>query len=269
MRSIAERFATCALAAFVCAPGCAESIYFDGFEVGSTCAWSAVEGAPACCGGLLLEENFAFADGAPWPAPWTEAGGEVALADVQNGRGRLRPEPSRYSLARMVAPGTATDIEALFTMWLEEASTQGVGFYARQNGGYLQQTSPFGQGYAAFVEAFRGPGIGVWKEEGGAEVSLQILFDAALGLASGTPYRVRYRLETVPAEPPLDSTRLRARVWPAGQPEPGSWQVDLTDATAVLQGANGGFAIDSWSSRTVDVSAHTLIDDLQIFAICP
>lgn len=259
-----------ALGAFVW-PAAAESLFFDGFEVGSQCAWSAaqgVAGGPSCCGPLLLEESFALPNGSAWPAPWSAAGNEVALADVQQGRGRLRPDPSGYSLARMVAPGTAGAVEALFTLILEDAATQGVGFYARQNGGYLQQTVPPGQGYAVFVEAFRGPGIGVWKETGGAEESIEILFDNALGLASGVPYRVRYLLENPPPAGSGGSTRLRARVWPQGSPEPAAWQVDALDGTAVLQNVSGGFAIDSWSELTSGITAHTQVDDLQIFGVC-
>ncbi len=255
-------------------PAFAATLFFDGFEVGSECAWSAVAGiagGPACCGPLLLEENFALPDGAPWPAPWGAAGTEVAVADVLQGRGRLRPSPSGYSLARMVAPGgggSTGAVEALFTLVFEDAATQGVGFYARQNGGYLQQTNPFGQGYAVFVEAFRGAGIGVWKEEGGAEESIEILFDDSLGLADTVPYRVRFRLEDPPPAALGVTSRLRARVWPAGSAEPAAWLVDAIDATAVLQNVNGGFAIDSWSELTAGITAHTLIDDLQIFAIC-
>ena len=259
------------LQAVAAPPAAAEILFFDGFEVGSQCAWSSatgVAGGPACCGALLFEENFALADGSPWPAPWVEAGNEVAVADIQQGRGRLRPDPSGYSLARMVAPGTAGTIEALFTLVFEDAATQGVGFYARQNGGYLQQTVPPGQGYAVFVEAFRGPGIGVWREQGGLEEQIEILFDNDLGLANGVPYRVRYRLEDPPPLALGNASRLRARVWPAGSAEPQAWQVDAIDMTGVLQNITGGFAIDSWSELTSGITAHTLVDDLQIFAVC-
>jgi hypothetical protein len=249
-------------------PGRAATVFFDGFEVGSVCAWSAGVGAPACCGQLLLEEDFALPDGSPWPAPWVEAGDEVALADVQAGRGRLRPEPSAYSLARMVAPGTSAVVQALFTLLFEDAATQGVGFYARQNGGYLQQTTPPGEGYAVFVEAFRGDAIGVWREVGGVEDDLEILFDPALAFADGQPYRVRYRMDLVPAAGVGTATRLRARVWPAGAPEPALWQVDFEDASPELQGDEGGFAIDSWSELQAGIAAHTLVDELQIFEVC-
>jgi len=256
----------------VASPLRATNLFFDGFEVGSVCAWSATAGGPPCCGALLLEENFALPDGAAWPAPWSPSGNEVAVADVQQGRGRLRPDPSSYSLARMVAPGSSSAAEVLFTLILEDAGTQGVGFYTRQNGGYLQQTNPLGQGYAVFVEAFRGPGIGLWYEAEGVEQSIQILFDDDLGLQGGVPYRVRYRLEDPPpgGAPHLGGagSHLMARVWPEGSPEPAIWQIDVFDAEPALQGATGGFAIDSWSNRTSDITAHTLIDDLQIFAVC-
>ena len=38
--------------------------------------------------------------------------------------------------------------------------------------------------------------------------------------------------------------------------------------TGVLQNITGGFAIDSWSELTSGITAHTLVDDLQIFAVC-
>jgi hypothetical protein len=163
----------------------------------------------------------------------------------------------------------------LFTMIFEDASSQGVGFYSRQNGGYLQQTVPFGQGYAVFVEAFRGPAIGVWYEAGGVETPIEIDFDNGLGLVSGVPYRVRFRLENPPPAAAgtdgmlgVGASHLTARVWPLGSPEPAIWQVDALDSTAALQGATGGFAIDSWSNRTTNITAHTLVDDVQVFAVC-
>ncbi|MEO7794050.1 MAG: hypothetical protein ABIV06_04695 [Thermoanaerobaculia bacterium] len=263
--------ASMALLALVVSPAGAVSVFFDGFEVGSVCAWSSTLGAPPCCGALLLEENFTLPDGSAWPAPWTAAGNEVAVADVQQGWGRLRPDPSSYSLARMVAPGNVSAVQVLFTMVFEEASSQGVGFYARQNGGYLQQTTPFGQGYAVFVEAFRGPAIGLWYESGGVEASIDVTFDNNLGLTSGVPYRVRYLLQDPPPAANAafggPDSHLQARVWPLGSSEPALWKVDVLDSLGVLQGVDGGFAIDSWSNRTSAITAHTLIDDIQIFAV--
>ena len=41
-----------------------------------------------------------------------------------------------------------------------------------------------------------------------------------------------------------------------------------TKFVSVLQNITGGFAIDSWSELTSGITAHTLVDDLQIFAVC-
>lgn len=79
---------------------------------------------------------------------------------------------------------------------------------------------------------------------------------------------MRYRLEDPPPLALGNASRLRARVWPAGSAEPQAWQVDAIDMTGVLQNITGGFAIDSWSELTSGITAHTLVDDLQIFAVC-
>lgn len=220
------------------------------------------------CGDLAYVESFGSPDGGPWPSPFVPAG-SVAQADVVSGMGRLQPTLSSYSLARMHAPLSSPgelDVEVTFALEFEDVNRQGVGFYVRQNGGYLQQTLPHGHGYAVFVEGFRGDGIGVWKEQDGNEISLQILFDPGLGFQNGVRYRVRYVVfQTGPG-----TTLLRAKVWEEGDPEPLAWQVDFTDDTAVLQGMRGGLAVDSWSTITSGgpVPLHTFVDDLRVLRLC-
>jgi gluconolactonase len=221
-------------------------------------------GGESGCGPALFSADFAAADGAPWPAPWT-AIGSVDVADVQAGRGRFRPTPSGYSLARLYAPLAAADVEATLTVEFEDLATQGIGFYVRQNGGYLDQSVPTGQGYAVFVEGFRGfHGIGVWREVNGVEMS--ILIDMGLALADGVPYRVRFRVHQIDPS----NTRLQAKIWPVGDPEPFLWNVDTTDGTPVLQGTAGGIALDSWSEITWPgpITAHTFADDVRIDPLC-
>jgi hypothetical protein len=165
----------------------------------------------------------------------------------------------------MVAPFGAVDVETTFTMWLEDAATQGVGFYVRQNGGYLEDDDPPGEGYAVFVEGtFRGlPGIGVWKEDAGLEIPLA--HASPFSPAADVAYRVRFRVE----QADLASTRLRARMWPAAEPEPLAWDVDHLDSTPQLQGIGGGLAIDSWSviQSPGPITASTLVDDLEVAPI--
>lgn len=223
---------------------------------------------PPTCGGTLFEETFGASNGSPWSAAWTPIG-SVDVADVQGGRGRFRPTPSGYSLARLFAPlagpEPAVDVEATFTVEFEDLATQGVGFYVRQNGGYLDQSVPTGGGYAVFVEGFRGfEGIGVWREVNGQEQSISI--DMGLALTDGVPYRVRFRVHQQDA----GTTRLQARIWAASDPEPFLWNVDATDVTPSLQNVGGGIAADSWSELVWPgpITAYTFLDDVQVDPIC-
>ncbi len=246
-----------ALAWLAARPAAAQTIFGDGFEDGTGCGWSAF---------VISTEPFFGADGAPWPAPWSVAG-SVDVGDLSLGRGRLRPTPSNYSLARMKAPAPTRDVEVAFALTFEQQSTQGVGFYVRQNGGYLQQTNPQGQGYAVFVEGFRGfPRIGLWKEQGGVETELAFL-NLATPFVDGLVYRARFR--TIQQDE--SATHLYGKVWLASNAEPAGWQVDVADSSVVpLQGATGGIAVDSWSVlQDPPITAHTFVDEIGIALACP
>ncbi|MDZ4813005.1 MAG: SMP-30/gluconolactonase/LRE family protein [Pseudomonadota bacterium] len=230
-----------------------DPIYANGFE--------------QSCGIASYSENFTQPDGAGWPIPWVAVGG-VALADIQTGRARLRPTASAYSVARMRSPLGSRDVEVRFSFTLEHEPTQGVGFGVRQNGGYLTQTNPMGQGYAVFLEgSFRGlAGIGLWKEENGVETQLAHSPPSVAGPSAGITYRVRFRTHQINAT----TTGMQARFWPASGIEPEGWQVSVTDSTAVLQNITGVFASDSWSSiqNPAAITAHTFVDDIQIEPLC-
>jgi len=229
--------------------GAVDVVSVDGFENG--------------CGNLIYAEPFALPDGSAWPAPWSVLG-NVALADVQQEMARLQPHPTGYSLARMGAQIANSNVEVRFMLRLEDLATQGVGFYVRQNGGYLQQTTTHGQGYAAFIESFRNPpGIGLWREVDGTE--MQMLPTTAMTLTASIDYRVRLQvLQSTPAQ-----TLLRAKLWRAGDAEPGAWDISFTDGTGALQNASGGIAVDSWSSRTsAPISAYTFVDNIELVSLC-
>jgi hypothetical protein len=240
----------------VAGPVAAQTIFENGFEDGTGCGWSAV---------VIATETFP-ADGAAWPAAWSVAGG-VDTADVAGGRGRLRPAPTNYSLGRMKASVPTRDVEVNFTLVFEQQSTQGVGFYVRQNGGYLQQTNPNGQGYAIFVEGFRGfPRLGLWKEQGGVETELAFS-NLAQPYVDGLVYAARFRVFQQSAS----TTHLYGKVWLASDPEPADWIVDVADSSvAALQGTTGGIAVDSWSSlQNPPLTFHTFVDNVAVIRACP
>ena len=231
----------------------AQTLFVDGFE--------------RRCGQLSFVDSFSQADSAPWPAPWTSVGG-VTTADIQGGRGRLRPVPSSYTLARMWAAIPTRDVEARFRFSMEQPATQGVALLVRHNGGYLAQTVPTGQGYGVFIEGgLRGlPGIGIWKQENGVESPLAHSVPALPGPSANISYRVRFRAHQLNP----NSTLMQAKYWPESIAEPEGWQVVFTDSTPALQNLSGGVGIDSASSilSPNPVTAHTFVDDIEIEPLC-
>lgn len=228
------------------------------------------------CEAVVYVESFALADSDPWPSPWTVQP-NVAFSDIQGGSARLRPTlTSSYSLARMTAdlPADESDVDVTFTLEFGDTTSQGIGFYVRQNGGHLQLTPTHGQGYAVFVEGYAvfgegggQQGIGLWKEVDGVEIALTRTLLPAGTMLDGERYRVRLRVhQASPTE-----TWLRAKLWPEGDPEPGGWNVEIVDAEPVLQGVAGGLAVDSWSRYTTGdpgPQGDTFVDDIEVTRLC-
>lgn len=207
----------------------------------------------------FIETFDGIPNGSPWPAPWIATTG-VLLADVQNGRGRLVPIISDYSLARMVVPMSCTNVEGSFTFEMTDPQNQGVGFYLRQNGGYLTDTMPPGAGYCSFSQAFTAPnGISLWREIDGQEIILAPYTPSPI--MGGVEYAVRFRVTQLdPA-----TTRLQTRIWATTDAEPVTWDIDMTDSTASLQNQAGGLAIDVWSMPVVAAS-DVFVDDIVVMA---
>lgn len=226
--------------------------------------------APGSAGAQLpYAESFDGTSGAPWPAPWTTNSFYLLESDLQDNRGRISGQAANGSgvaVARMLLPGfTATDIEALMTLEFENVAQQGIGFYARQNGGTLQEYAPFGEGYAMFLKGGWGwpEDLGVWREVNGIETQFATGYNPiAGGLQNGERYRARFRV----TQHAVDSTRIQAKVWPEAMGEPANWTVDVFDSHPALQGVGGGFALDCYNFQG---TSHIFIDDLEITAYPP
>lgn len=214
-----------------------------------------------CAQGTVFYQSDFGVDGA-WPAPWEIAGG-VETMQVIAGRARLIPLHAQYPLARMKLAGSVVNSESTFAIELENAPVQGMGFYGRQNGGYLGATTPNGAGYAIFTSGVTSPpGIGAWYEAPGAG---EVQFGTTpFALQSNTTYRLRVRIEN---ETPT-ATRIRGRIWQDGTAEPATWTHDHLDSTRPeLQNLAGGFAIDAWHNPGNGGFEDVWIDDLVICAL--
>lgn len=204
-------------------------------------------------------QSFDGPDGSPWPAPWTAITPHVTVQDLQGNRARLNG--TLQNVARMHLPGFAeTDVEVTVTVEFANVAGQGFGFYVRQNGGYLQDTLPHGQGYAMFLKGGWGwpEDLGIWHELDGVEIQFGNGYNpVAGGLQDDTPYRLRFRVTQQDAA----ITNLQAKVWPAAEAEPVPWTVELTGNAAVLQGTPGSFAIDIYNQSGTE---PIFVDDLEI-----
>lgn len=92
----------------------------------------------------------------------------------------------------------------------------------------------------------------------GSETVLTETIVSGLTHAAGTQYRVRFEVE---GESP---TSLRARIWPAIDPEPVTWNVQTTDSTAALQSAGLSGITTYLSSSTTNAPVTFTFDDLVI-----
>jgi gluconolactonase len=230
-----------------------DPIFEDDFESGDACGWSA---RPP-----LLTEDFGDLDASSWPTIFTVVGG-LTTADIQGGRGRLTAEPSPFEPGRIVAPVANRDVDVRFSFALEDVTRQGVGFYVRQNGGYLTHTTPTGEGYGLFLEGFIGSRIGLWREEDGIEQPL-VRIPPPLTFEDGSLYRARLRVtQLTPTE-----TLLQGKVWLAVDSEPPEWHVSTIDDLPSLQNLSGGIAADAYTTSGAG-SPSAFFDDLVVEELC-
>jgi gluconolactonase len=230
-----------------------DEIWDDGFETGDVCAWDERT--------LHYRETFSLPNGSAWPSFYSLAGG-LDLVDIQNGRGRLRALPSSIAPGRMVAPLPTRDVEVRFTFVMDNVGGQGIGLYVRQNGGWLTNTVPTGQGYVVFVEGFLGfSQIGLWRENQGSEEAL-IRVPTPFSFQDGAPYRVRFRVnQMTPTE-----TLMQAKVWAINDVEPAAWNVTWIDNLPALQNIAGGIAFDLFNF--IGSNATGAFDDVEIDELC-
>lgn len=215
---------------------------------------------PVPPGDTIYQEQFEGPDGDPWPDPWQVVGTQLISAELDGGRARFNGNTQH--VARMALPGfSELDVDVAFTVTYDDYYAQGVGFYVRQNGGALLETDPPGEGYAIYIEGGFMQNVGVWRETAGVEEPLLETSIASDPLEDGVPYRVRFQCFTQGAQ-----TRLRGRIWPLDEAEPGTWRVDTLDDTPQLQGTAGSFAADIYNYAG---TASVYIDDVVITQLEP
>ena len=193
-------------------------------------------------GEVIYDEAFEGANGADWPEPWEIVGSNIIDAEIDDGRARMSGENNLT--ARLALPGhDEVDADITVVVEYENFAAQGYGFYARQNGGALQQTDPHGQGYGVYAEGGALRSLGIWKEVDGVESPILEVPDAVPGgVDSGVPYVIRFQCLQGDG-----TTTLRAKMWREGDDEPEAWMVETEDSTPELQDQSGSFANDVYN----------------------
>lgn len=213
---------------------------------------------------LIYSEDFTAPDGSALPAEWMPIGASTVNADIQNNSARLQTN-SVGTVARVVSTTlNVTNFDAKITIRFEDYQNQGIGFYGRQNGGYLMATNPFGQGYVTFTEGFLNREIGIWEEINGVE-TLIVGDQDPLGfgnILNNTNYCVRFRVEQIDGL----QTQIRTRIWLQSDPEPMTWNVELISSTPLLQNQSGGFALDLYNASG---TGAIYFDDIEIVDLGP
>ena len=202
---------------------------------------------------LLFSEYFDGGVSNTWPPAWTDLGGLLNYEVDGDGRGRLEGELA--NVGRIGVPGLSeVDVEVVLTVTFDDWNTQGMGIYVRQNGGWLTNTVPPGEGYAVFLEGDGLDAIGIWREIDGIEIEMHS--EVPPPIVDGVAYRLRFGC--------LQSggvTQLRAKIWPALDSEPLPWNVVHFDDTAVLQNQPGTFAIDMYN---YSAPLGIYLDDIEV-----
>ena len=98
---------------------------------------------------------------------------------------------------------------------------------------------------------------------GGTSVDTTLGAEVAVpGLVARAGQGLRVRVEAEGTSP----TRLRARVWADGSPEPDAWQVEATDTTAALQ-SPGGVAVAAYLTGSESAELRVGVDDVAAVAV--
>ncbi|WP_285706002.1 LamG-like jellyroll fold domain-containing protein [Microtetraspora sp. NBRC 16547] len=164
--------------------------------------------------------------------------------------------PSTSANRRAYLNGTSsTDSDTGFTFTTDKSGT-GNGIYIWAIG-----RSVSGQGdYRARIRLLSSNGVGLQVSRTDASNTETLLGaeQTVAGLTYSPGAVLKVRLQVVGTSP----TTVQAKMWPAGQTEPATWQVSATDSTAGLQ-APGGVGFGAFLSGTAtNAPVVVTVDDL-------
>ncbi|WP_157677001.1 PKD domain-containing protein [Auraticoccus monumenti] len=204
---------------------------------------------------LVAQDAFGRSVTSGWGASdvggtWT---GTTGLS-VAGGSGLVTVGRSQTRTATLTS-AVAGDTDSRFTVGLDKVADGGgahVNYHVRRgdDGGYR-----FKLRYAANGNV----NVGLARMVGSTETLVANRLLSGYTQTAGAELQVRMEVLTEGT-----STRLRAKVWPEGQPEPEAWFVTTTDSTATLQDS-GHVAFSAYGTGTMTNGPVVVsIDDLEV-----
>jgi len=201
--------------------------------------------------GRTVATGFGAADvGGPWRTDPAEA--SYAVGD---GVGRITlPRPGAH--ADVSLPAVSSEDTDLLLSLAPDAPLTGGGLYVAASarrvagvGEYRTRVQLRPDGAVVLTLGRMADGVG---RDGTHRTTIR-------GLRLTDGQRLMLRTQVTGTDP----TRVRARVWRSGTPEPTDWQLAIKDGTRPLQGP-GSVGVNLRLSRTADGPADVLLDDLTV-----
>lgn len=167
---------------------------------------------------------------------WTTSGGTAADYSVSGSAGHARLSTTN-SHRVLLAPAPSADID-LYVDVTTSATATGASIF----GGPVVRAVNNDNLYHARLEFTTANAVTVWvrKRVGGVDSAVGSLYTAPFTHTPGTSVRIRFQ---------VDGSNVRVKLWQPSRPEPGQWQIDVTDSD--LTAANNvGFRSFSSTGNT-------------------
>ena len=209
-------------------------------------------------GGTLAADAFGRSVTGGWGTadtggPWTRTGGPAANFSVASGRGRISMATAGGGTRIVLGPVSAASVDVSLKL-AQDKLANGRGPTCRCWPGRPTRTR-----YSAKVKIAANGSLVLYlvRGFGGVDTTLASTIPPSTYVVG---QQLQVRLQATGSAP----TTLRAKVWPVGSAEPGSWQLTATDSTAALQSPGGVGVVTYLAGSTTNLPVLATFDDLLV-----
>jgi large repetitive protein len=184
--------------------------------------------------------------------PWTRTGGPAASFSVASGRGQISMATAGAGTRIVLGPVSAASVDVSLKLAQDKLAN---------GGSYLSLLARTvdTNAYSAKVKIGNNGSLVLYlvRGVGGVDTTLAQTVPPSTYVAGK---QLQVRLQATGSAP----TTLRAKVWPVGSAEPGSWQVTTTDSTAGLQSPGGVGVATYMAGSSTNLPVLATFDDLLV-----